>query len=329
MPRDAYGREIDYLRISLTERCNLRCTYGMPVDGGAAPLQSSILDADAIGRVVEAAVAVGFRRFRLTGGEPTLRPDLLGIVHRLAQIPGVADLAMTTNGMRLVELAESLARAGLRRVNIHLDALDPQRLGRVMRYGSLKRIWSGILAAEAAGLRPIKLNAVVVRGMTDADVLPLAALTLQYPWQVRFIETMPLGEGEPADAARAGLVPSAVLRTRIHEALGPLTPVPSAHPSDEARLFRLPGAPGVIGFISPVSEPYCGTCNRMRLTANGRLHLCLLRDDEVDLRPALRKGADHGTLARMLREAVHRKPVGHALAVGVSPKVRQMFQIGG
>src|SRR5215831_7882817 len=290
MPQDGFGREIDYLRISLTDHCNLRCVYCMPLEGLSFAPPAHLLTAQEIETVARAAVAVGFRKFRLTGGEPTLRADLLEIVERLAAVPGVRDLAMTTNGIRLRELAPALAAAGLRRVNVHLDSLDPTRLAAVMRWGTLDDIWRGIEAAEDAGLRPMKLNAVVARGYNDDDVVALAALTIARDWHVRFIETMPLGVREVAALARERLVPSAESRARIEDALGPLTPLPARDPSDEARNYRLPGARGVVGFISPVTEPYCATCNRMRLTAEGRFHLCLLNDDELDVRRALRAG---------------------------------------
>ncbi len=264
MPRDGFGREIDYLRLSLTDHCNLRCVYCMPVTGLTYAPPADVLTAAEIERVVRAAVSVGFRKFRLTGGEPTLRADVVEIVERVASVPGVQDVAMTTNGVLLPRLAGPLAAAGLRRVNIHLDSLDPDRLARVMRWGTLAEIWAGIEAAEAAGLRPLKLNTVVVRGFNEDDVVPLAALTRARPWYVRFIETMPLGAGEPGMLARRSVVPSRESRAAIERALGPLEPLPSADPADEARNWRLAGAPGVIGFISPVTEPYCGTCNRMR-----------------------------------------------------------------
>jgi cyclic pyranopterin phosphate synthase len=198
-----------------------------------------------------------------------------------------------------------------------------------MRWGTLADIWAGIEAAEAAGLTPIKLNAVVVRGFNEDDVVPLAALTLDRPWHVRFIETMPFGTGDTQLVARGGLVPSAQSRTQIEAALGALEPLPSADPSDEARNYRLASGAGVIGFISPVSEPYCGTCNRMRLTADGRFHLCLLNDDEMDVRATLRSGGSLAAVAEILLRAVAHKPVGHHLAIGRFTEERQMFQIGG
>jgi cyclic pyranopterin phosphate synthase len=301
----------------------------MPLSGLRFLPTAELLDAAEIERVVRAAVAVGFRKFRLTGGEPTLRADVVEIVTRIAAVPGVRDLAMTTNGVLLPALARPLAAAGLRRVNVHLDALDPARVARVMRWGTLADIWAGIEAAEAAGLGPIKLNTVVVRGFNEDDVVPLAALTLDRPWHVRFIETMPLGVGAPGAIARRGLVPSAECRVRIVAALGPLEPVAARDPSDEARNHRLAGAQGVVGFISPVTEPYCGTCNRMRLTSDGRFHLCLLNDDELDVRAALRRGAGLDEIGAILLRAVAHKPTGHALALGRSTEEREMFQIGG
>jgi cyclic pyranopterin phosphate synthase len=329
MPRDGFGREIDYLRISLTDLCNLRCIYCMPLGKLRFQPTAELLTAAEIEQVVRAAVSVGFRKFRLTGGEPTLRADLVEIVERIAGVPGVGDLAMTTNAILLPELAPRLKAAGLRRVNVHLDSLDAAHVARVMRWGTLDEIWAGIDAAERAGLVPIKLNTVVVRDHNDGDVVALAALTRERDWHVRFIEAMPFANGEPSGVARDQLVPSAETRARIVRALGLLTPVPSANPADESRNYRLDGARGVVGFISPVTEPYCGTCNRMRLTAEGRFHLCLLNDDELDVRGALRDGHGIQRVAQILEQAVTHKPTGHRLDLGHTTEDRQMFQIGG
>jgi GTP 3',8-cyclase len=328
MPRDRFGREIDYLRISLIDHCNLRCVYCMPLGGNGYVANPALLTPREIEAVATVAVRVGFRRIRLTGGEPTLRPDLVEIVERLARVGGLTDLALTTNGILLPRLAPALAAAGLQRVNIHLDTLDPERLAKVMRYGSLAEIWAGILAAEDAGLLPIKLNAVVVRGYNDGDVTALAALTRAREWHVRFIELMPLGVGEPADVARQAFVANSETRFRIEAALGPLAPLPVLDAADESRNYHLDGARGTVGFISPVSEPYCGTCNRMRLTADGKFHLCLLNDDERDVRAAVRRG-DDDAIARMLLEAVGAKPMGHRLHTGRTIEQREMFQLGG
>jgi len=329
MPLDQFGRQIDYLRISLTDHCNFRCLYCMPLRDLAFAPAEELLNAEEIETVARAAGRVGFRKIRLTGGEPTLRPDLLDIVRRIAGVEGIADLGMTTNGVLLPRLADDLVRAGLKRINIHVDTLNPVHLRRLMRFGTIEHIWAGIEAAERAGLSPIKLNAVVARDYNDADVVDLARLTIERPWHVRFIELMPLGGGECAGFSLAQYVPTAETRGRIERALGALTPLPPGSPSDEARNYRLPDAAGVVGFISPVSEPYCGACNRMRLTADGRFHLCLLNDDELDVKTALRNGGGLEAVETILRQAVRAKPTGHRLEEGISTRARGMFQIGG
>jgi len=329
MPLDRFHRNIDYLRISLTDHCNLRCVYCMPVRGLEFAAREDVLTADEIERVVRAAVAAGFRKFRLTGGEPTLRSDLVEIVGRIAGVEGVHDLSMTTNGVLLSPIARALRGAGLRRVNIHVDTLDGERLKRVMRFGTIEEIWAGIASAVEAGFHPIKINCVVVRDYNEGDVVDMARLTLERDWHVRFIELMPLGTDECSRLALSQYVPNYETRGRIEAALGGLTPLVNEHRSDESRNFRLPGAPGIVGFISPVSEPYCGDCNRMRITADGKLHLCLLQDDEIDLKPALRNGATQEKVVIMLRQAVRQKPTGHRLEEGVHTEHRRMFQLGG
>jgi cyclic pyranopterin phosphate synthase len=332
MPKDSFNREIDYLRISLTDRCNLRCVYCMPLEGLRFLPNAEMLTADEIERVARAAVRVGFRKFRLTGGEPTLRLDLLEIVERLASIPGIGELALTTNGLLMAKLAEPLRRAGLARINVHLDSLKPATVERLMRWGNFAKVWEGIMAAEAAGLTPIKLNAVVTAGYNEADVVDLARLTLERAWHVRFIELMPLGGGECASVSIKRYVSNIETRGRIEAELGPLTECAAQSIADEARNFSLPDARGVVGFISPVSEPYCGTCNRMRLTADGKFHLCLLNDDELDVRKALRSSNGDGgieAVGRILVRAVEGKPTGHHLLEGRSTRERSMYQIGG
>ena len=329
MMPDRYHRRIDYLRISLTDNCNLRCVYCMPLRGLSFAPHEELLTAAEIERVVRAAVSVGFRKFRLTGGEPTLRVDLLEIVTRLNAIEGVEDLAMTTNGVLLPTMADALRDAGLHRVNVHIDTLDPERLQRVMRFGSKDALWAGIEAAQSAGFSPIKLNVVVARDYNEGDVVELARLTVDRPWHVRFIELMPLGAGPCASLSLAKYVPNPETRQRIEAALGVLTPLPAANSSDESCNHVLPGAHGVVGFISPVSEPYCGNCNRMRLTADGRFHLCLLHDEELDVKSALRSGAGKEEIVAVLRHAVDAKPIGHRLDEGISSRVRSMFQLGG
>jgi cyclic pyranopterin phosphate synthase len=332
MPRDSFNREINYLRISVIDNCNLRCVYCMPLTGLSFLPRGEMLNAEEIERVVRAAVSVGFSKFRLTGGEPTLRADLVEIVERIGSVDGVGDLALTTNAILLPGLARPLKDAGLARINVHLDSLNPETVARQMRWGSLEKIWTGIMAAEEAGLVPIKLNCVVAAGYNEADVVELAGLTLERDWYVRFIELMPLGGGECASLSIKRYVSNIETRRRIEAAIGPLSELESNNPADEARNFRLDGGRGVIGFISPVSEPYCGTCNRMRLTADGKFHLCLLNDDELDVRKALRSGNGDGgvgEVAKILRRAVEIKPTGHHLLEGRSTKDRSMYQLGG
>jgi cyclic pyranopterin phosphate synthase len=329
MPLDSFGRDIHYLRISVTDRCNLRCVYCMPLGNLQFMPGEDLLSAAEIERVVAAAVAVGFRRFRITGGEPLLRADVVDIVARITAVAGQGSVSLTTNGILLPGLLPDLVRAGLRRVNVHVDTLHPDRLGKIMRFATLADVHAGIAAVEAAGLRPLKLNAVVTRGLNDDDVVELARMTLTRDCIVRFIELMPLGEGECSHVARTEFVSSAESMARIAAELGPLTPVPGHDPHDEARNYRLGGAPGMIGFISPVSDPYCGACNRMRLTADGRFHLCLLRDDRLDIRAALRSGATQPQIEALVLQAVGNKPVGHALHAGIHPRVARMHAIGG
>ena len=329
MPLDRFSRQIDYLRLSVIDHCNLRCVYCMPLRGLSFVPAPELLTAAEIETVARAAVGVGFRKFRLTGGEPTLRADIVEIAARIAGVPGVEDLAMTTNGILLPRLAKPLREAGLRRLNIHVDTLHPERLKKLMRFASVEEVEAGIAAAEEAGLVPIKLNCTVTRDYNDGDVVDLARRARDGDWHVRFIELMPLGGGETAHVALSQFVPSAETRRRIEAELGPLEPVPNAHPSDEARNFRFAGSRGIVGFISPVSEPYCGACNRMRLTADGRFHLCLLNDDELDVKQALRAGGGIAEVERILLRAVTLKPTGHRLDEGLSTRDRSMFQIGG
>jgi cyclic pyranopterin phosphate synthase len=329
MPKDSFGREINYLRISLIDHCNLRCVYCMPLRGLTFAPSEELLTADELHRVARAAASVGFRKIRLTGGEPTLRNDLIEIISRVATVEGIREIVLTTNAILLPQLAPRLKAAGLNRVNVHLDTLNPQRLRRVMRFGSLEEMWAGIEAAEAAELTPIKLNAVVVRDYNDHDVVDLARLTIDRDWHVRFIELMPLGGGECARLALSQFVPNYETRSRIEAALGPLSPLPPSDHADESRNFKIRGSCGVVGFISPVSEPYCGSCNRMRLTADGKFHLCLLNDDEMDVKGALRNGGGIEAVAEILLKAVAHKPTGHRLDEGLSTQKREMFQLGG
>lgn len=324
--RDQYGRELTDLRISLTDRCNLRCVYCMPADGIDFRPPEELLQDDELRLLVRAAAELGVRKVRLTGGEPTVRPGLVDLVRDIAATPGMEDVALTTNGLLLDRLAAPLAKSGLHRVNVSLDTLDPQKFARITRGGRVEQVTAGIAAAEAAGLLPIKINAVIVRGFNDEDVVPLAALTLTRPWDVRFIEMMPFGS--VGDFAEAGVVKSEETMGQIERVLGPLVPLDLTG-EDPARTYRLPDAQGRLGFISPVSQPFCAKCGRLRLTADGRLRLCLLRDDEADLLTPLREGKCYEEIKELFRAAAFRRPFGHALAEAMYPQARVMIQIGG
>jgi len=326
MALDRYGRRIQYLRISLTDHCNLRCLYCMPEEMVFQP-SAELMQDDEILTLVRLFTGLGFDKIRLTGGEPTIRAHVVNLVQKIASTPGVNTLTMTTNGVRLSHMALPLAQAGLQRVNISLDTLDPEKFQTLTRWGSLKDVLSGINAAEQAGLTPIKINAVVVRGYNEPDMADLARLTKEHPWQVRFIEMMPFGQNN--DFQTSQVVTANEMRVFIESALGPLQAVNDGELDGEARIFRLSGALGDLGFISSVTAPFCYSCTRARLTADGRLRLCLLREGEVDLLTPLRAGASMGELRRLILEGLWVKPWGHGLAQGVIPLNREMSEIGG
>ncbi len=323
---DSFGRRINYLRISLTDRCNFRCVYCMPEHGAHFAPREDLLRDDEILRVVGAAAAVGFEKIRLTGGEPTIRRNLIELIAGIARTPGIREISMTTNGLRLKDQAEALKAAGLTRVNISIDSLDPDKFRSMTRGGDLQRVLAGIEQAERVGFTPTKLNAVVVRGLNDDELCALARLTVDRPWQLRFIEMMPLaGVGQLAEAS---VVATSEIISRLEAEFGPLEFI-GWFGSDPARTYRIRGAKGRLGFISSITEPFCETCNRMRLTADGKLHLCLLRDNELDLRGALRSGASDDEIEALIRQAVFLKPWGHGLPDGVKPTLRGMSELGG
>lgn len=324
--KDSYGREITYLRISLTDRCNLRCIYCMPTNETNFLPNEDLLTARELTRIVRAAVDADFNKVRLTGGEPTLRHDIVEIVAGLAKIDGIDEVVMTTNGYRLPYLAQKLAEAGLNRINIHIDSLNQESIAKTMRLGTFEKAWAGIEAAEKVGLTPIKLNVVVARHYNDEAVVELARLTLEKSWQVRFIELMPFAG--PTKIALENYVSNDEVKSWIEAELGTLFEVNQGNLDGEARVYRLAGSKGTIGFISPNSNPYCEYCNRMRLTADGRLRMCLLSDGEVDLKDTLRNGT-HQDLVVLFERAIQAKPMGHELKNGTHPEARTMSQIGG
>ena len=326
MALDRFGRKIHYLRISLTDHCNLRCVYCMPEDMTFRP-NAELMQDDEVLLLVQLFANLGFDKFRLTGGEPTVRLHIVDLVRQMAQVPGVRSLSMTTNGVLLSKLAHPLAQAGLQRVNISLDTLDPQKFHRLTRWGALEDVWQGVQAAEQAGLTPIKINAVVVRGYNESDVVDLARLTLERNWQVRFIEMMPFAGATELQLRQ--VVTAEEIQRRIETELGPLYMANNGELDGEARIFHLEGAQGKVGFISSVTVPFCAACTRARLTADGRLRLCLLREGEVDLLTPLRQGASLEELRQIILDGIWYKPWGHGLAEGVIPLNRVMSEIGG
>lgn len=323
---DAYGRQMTYLRISLTDRCNFRCVYCMPATGMKFQPREELLTDEELLRLVGLFAQSGFTKLRLTGGEPTIRPHVEDLIREMKAFPGIEEISMTTNGLLLPRMAADLREAGLDRINVSIDTLDPVRFKFMTRGGRLDLVLAGIEEAERVGIGPIKLNTVVVRGQNEQEVIDMAALSIDKPWEVRFLEIMPMeGVGMVYDE---GLVTTEETKARLEYHYGALRPVDS-NPSDPARLWQLPGARGTIGFISPVSEPFCQFCNRVRLTADGKLRLCLLRNDEIDFREEMRNGASDEALLLRLRAGIWRKPWGHGLAEGDLNIGRGMSQIGG
>ena len=322
--RDQHGRSIEYLRISITDRCNFRCVYCMPAEGLPWLPKQEILSYEEIVAVVRELAPLGLRRLRITGGEPTIRPDLPALIAQLREVPGIEDIALSTNGVRLPDLAPALRAAGLDRVNISVDSLRPERIAAIARRDFGFRPERALEASLAAGLDPVKLNMVVMRGVNDDEVVDVAALTQRLAVHVRFIELMPVGE--MAHLTDAHIVPSAEVLARV-ATLGPLAedagPVRGNGP---ARYQRLAGAPGTIGVITPMTHTYCGSCNRVRLTADGRLRTCLYGDHEVNLRDPLRRGEPLGPhFVRALAE----KPLAHDLLQLRVGGLRALSEVGG
>jgi cyclic pyranopterin phosphate synthase len=325
MLNDSFGRNIHYLRISLTDKCNMRCVYCMAEDMVFRP-NDELMTADEIIRLVNIFARLGTDKIRLTGGEPTVHPDLINIVRGI-RAAGIDRISMTTNGLRLTELAKPLKEAGLERVNVSVDTLNPEKFQRITRWGHLDKVMEGVHAAEDYGLTPLKINAVVARGFNEDDVADLAALTLTHRWQVRYIEMMPFGD--VAGFAQGAAVSQQEIMQRIEDRLGTLEPIEDAKLDGEARLYKLKGALAPIGFISTLTNSFCASCTRVRLTADGNLRLCLLRDDEGDLLTPMRNGASDADMEKLIRSLIFRKPWGHDLADGVIPLQRVMSQIGG
>jgi len=323
---DSFQRPINYLRISVTDRCNLRCIYCMPPGGVQLMSHDDILSYEEIYTIARAAAELGIDKLRLTGGEPLVRSGLPELVEMLSRIETINDISLTTNGTLLKRYAAELKAAGLQRVNVSLDTLKADRFELITRSGgSLGQVLEGIEAAKESGLTPVKLNMVVMSGINDDELLDFAEKTIAEEWHVRFIELMPLaGEAAPA----GGFVSAADMKRRL-ELLGELEPCLPSIGNGPAKYFRFAQAKGTIGFITPVSEHFCFNCNRLRLTADGKLRPCLLSDYEVDLKEPLRGGISREGLKESIEEAVANKPRQHQMAEGYVPRGRPFFQVGG
>lgn len=324
---DSFARSINYLRLSLTDQCNLRCRYCAPGDGTKLR-RAELLRYEELLRFIRIAVDLGVRKVRLTGGEPLLRRDVLPFIRELAAVPQLADIRITTNGVLLEQYAAGLYAAGIRKLNISLDTLRPERYSEITGADVFDQVWRGIERAQEVGFEKIKLNVVALRGVNDDEFIELARLTLSRPWQVRFIEFMPVGGAAVWDRSR--YISSAEIMERIGEALGELAPAADSGISGPARLFRLPGSCGTLGFISPISNHFCDRCNRLRLTAEGMLRSCLLSDLQTDLKKMLREGCDDEAIRAAILETIRHKPKGHGLKPGETGDCHgRMSRIGG
>ena len=325
---DSWGREIKSVRVSVTDKCNFRCTHCMPAEGLEWLARDEVLSFEEIARLVAVLARLGVDEVRLTGGEPLVRRDLPVLVRMLAETPGVRDLSLTTNGVLLDRLAQPLVDAGLRRINVSLDSLDHVRFAELTRRDALDKVLRGLEEAERhPELRPIKVNCVAIKGFTEEDVPRLAALARRKPYVVRFIEFMPLDadEGWREDQVLTG----AEIRALIENEHGPLVELP-AKASSTAKRFGFADGNGEVGFVNPVSEPFCSTCDRIRLTADGQLRTCLFSRREWDLKTPLRAGATDDELVALLRNAVAHKELKHRInEPGFVRASRSMSQIGG
>lgn len=328
---DQHNRNINYLRISVTDRCNLRCLYCMPKEGLSLIGHDDILRYEEILRVTRLAVKKGISKVRVTGGEPLVRRGIVEFIARLKAIEGLNDISLTTNGILLEEFAEKLNRAGMTRINVSLDSLNPQKYAEITRGGSLAAVLRGIDSAYRAGFSPIKINTVAIKGENDDEILEFANLTLDKPFQVRFIEMMPLGNAGPDQSVHYLSNDLVMEKINRHYRLEPIDGR-NMITDGPARRYRISGGMGEIGFISPVSHHFCHHCNRIRITADGHLRACLLLDDEVDLKGPLRANCGDDVLEELIEKTILEKPKGHAPILNdrhLRKCVRGMSAIGG
>ena len=325
---DMFARSISYLRISLTDHCNLRCQYCSPQEGQVVKLANEeLLRYEEILRVVRIAVLLGIEKVRLTGGEPLVRREVLTFIQALAKIPGLTDIRLTTNGVLLADYAEALQKAGISKLNISLDTLRPERFHQITGVDAFARVWAGISKARELGFFPIKLNIVALKGVNDDEFVDFARLTLTEPLHIRFIEFMPIGASTLWDK---GKYISSQEIMKLIKPLGTLEPVPARRMDGPARIYRLAGAVGSVGFISPISHHFCDRCNRLRLTSEGRLRSCLLSDQETDLKERLRNGANDEEIRELIVATILNKPKGHNISPeGGGNCHGQMSRIGG
>lgn len=321
--RDQHGRTINYLRLSITDRCNFRCRYCMPEAGVDKQTHQQILRYEDLLRIARAATSLGIDKIRVTGGEPLVRKGVVSFLEQLSALPGVQDLALTTNGLLLGELAQPLRDAGVKRVNVSLDSLNKQTFAEVTRGGDLQSVLDGIEAADAVGLK-IKINMVVMRGVNDNEINDFARLSLTRPWSVRYIEYMPtIREADWQER----LVPGEDVLTRIRREFD-LAPLETARQCGPARPFKIENAAGTIGIITPMSDHFCGSCNRLRVTSDGRAKSCLLSDESIDLKPCLQQEDDR-CLQQVLQQIVTGKPSRHTIDEDLNHKPFNMSSIGG
>ncbi len=310
---DLFGRTVSYLRLSLTDQCNLRCLYCTP-RGQEVKLDSvELLSFEELIRVVSVAVNMGVKKLRLTGGEPLVRRGIMSCIKGLAGIPSLDDIRLTTNGILLGDFAEELYEAGIRKLNISMDTLQPRRYQMITGHNLFDRLWAAIQKVEKMGFAPIKLNVVVLRGMNDDELLDFGRLSLRRPFHIRFIEFMPIGKSTIWEKEK--YFSTAEIKARLAP-LGPLKDVDTGRggiPVGPAEVYRLPGAVGTLGFISPISHQFCDHCNRLRLTSEGKLRSCLFSDEEIDLKGVLRSGASDNDIKKLFAEAILNKPKGHTL----------------
>ena len=325
---DSFGRAHDNLRISVTDRCNIRCFYCMPETGVEFMERSEILSFEEIERFARVAARLGITKLRVTGGEPLVRRDLPVLIRKLAAIPGIHDLALTTNAVLLEEMAEPLYQAGLRRINIHLDTLDRERFRQITRRDDLDRVLAGIEACLRMGYGPVKLNAVAVKGLTEPDIVPLARFCRDRGIEPRFIEFMPLDAQHLWDRARV-LSADEMIQVLSRE-ISPLVDIPDRDPRAPATEYRYADGGGRVGFIASVTRPFCLNCNRIRLTSDGKLRYCLFAIEEADVKSLLRSNASDDEIARLIRSNVQAKWIGHEInSTRFVPPPRPMYAIGG